>query len=115
MTTHYMEEANTLCDEIAIMNKGKIIAQGAPDVLLKQHFDGVTLELPKVDFRVSEKKSDPKWRVIERNDLVEIYTNQVEDSIRSLLESGVSLKHLKIRSQSLEDLFLQLTSSEANL
>ena len=50
LTTHYMEEAYFLCDEIAIMDRGRIIAQGAPSRLLKEHFDDVVLELPREDF-----------------------------------------------------------------
>ena len=50
LTTHYMEEAELLCDEIAIMDRGRIIAQGAPRALLREHFDEVMLELPRQDF-----------------------------------------------------------------
>jgi len=57
LTTHYMEEAHTLCDEIAIMNKGKIIAQGDPDVLLRNHFQGALVEIP------SEPKPQKSVRV----------------------------------------------------
>jgi ABC-2 type transport system ATP-binding protein len=49
LTTHYMEEAYVLCDEIAIMDHGKIIAQGTPNQLLADHFDDVVLELPIKD------------------------------------------------------------------
>ncbi len=41
LTTHYMEEAELLCDEIAIMDSGRIIAQGAPRELLREHFEEV--------------------------------------------------------------------------
>src|SRR5215470_12022700 len=50
LTTHYMEEAELLCDAIAIMDNGKIIAQGPPRRLLHEHFAEVMLELPKHDF-----------------------------------------------------------------
>ncbi|MFM9449515.1 ABC transporter ATP-binding protein, partial [Streptomyces acidiscabies] len=50
LTTHYMEEAELLCDEIAIVDKGRIIAQGAPRRLLHEHFAEVMLELPRADF-----------------------------------------------------------------
>lgn len=49
LTTHYMEEAYLLCDEIAIMDAGRIIAQGSPDRLLKDHYEDVILELPRED------------------------------------------------------------------
>src|SRR3970282_3030014 len=50
LTTHYMEEAYALCDEIAIMDRGRIIAQGTPEALLLEHFEGVWLELPRAAF-----------------------------------------------------------------
>eukprot|EP00494_Astrolonche_serrata_P023553 UN23811 len=49
LTTHYMEEAYEMCDEIAIMDHGKIIAQGAPDTLLLRHFNDVVVQLPAAD------------------------------------------------------------------
>ena len=45
-----MEEAYHLCDEIAIMDHGRIIAQGTPHELLEAHFDDVVLQLPAADF-----------------------------------------------------------------
>jgi len=50
LTTHYMEEAHILCDEIAIMDAGKIIIQGSPEKLLKQHYKNTIIELPIEDF-----------------------------------------------------------------
>lgn len=47
LTTHYMDEAEQLCDEIAIMDKGHIIVQDTPENLLKEHFDGILIRLPK--------------------------------------------------------------------
>ena len=46
LTTHYMDEAEYLCEEILIMDHGKIIAHGKPETLLKNHFCGVLIELP---------------------------------------------------------------------
>jgi len=50
LTTHYMEEAEILCDEIAIMEAGKIIIQGKPNDLLHQHYKNVIIELPIAEF-----------------------------------------------------------------
>jgi ABC-2 type transport system ATP-binding protein len=112
LTTHYMEEAYLLCDEIIIMDRGTIIAQGPPDRLLKQHFDGVTLELPKNDFKISSEPPAGLWKTNSRNEMIEIYTSQVTEALRFLINSGASLNHLKIRSQTLEDLFLELTGRD---
>jgi ABC-2 type transport system ATP-binding protein len=109
LTTHYMEEAYVLCDEIAIMDKGKIITQGAPNVLLKKHFSGVTLEIPRADFTLAQDRIPKEWRLTEKGEVIEIFTDEVNGTFRTLLDQNISLSHLKIRSQTLEDLFLQLT------
>lgn len=90
LTTHYMEEAYALCDEVAIVDRGRIIAQGRPDALLKEHFDGVTIELEGE----------------------EIMTSDVERTLDELRAKGRSLAHLRVRPRTLEDLFLRLTGRE---
>jgi ABC-2 type transport system ATP-binding protein len=110
LTTHYMEEAYFLCDEIAIMDRGGIIAQGAPSRLLKEHFDDVVLELPREDF--PGEPAEFPLPVLLAGDRVEISTADVEQALRTLLDRGVPLKHLKIRPRNLEDLFLELTGRE---
>jgi ABC-2 type transport system ATP-binding protein len=110
LTTHYMEEAYFLCDVVAIMDRGRIIAQGPPSRLLKEHFDDVVLELPRADF-----PGDPAafpLPVLQAGDRVEISTGDVEGALRVLLDSGVPLRHLHIRPRGLEDLFLELTGRE---
>jgi ABC-2 type transport system ATP-binding protein len=107
LTTHYMEEAYALCDEVAIMDRGRVIAQGEPDTLLKKHFDGVTIELPKADFRVQAGALPGK--VVERGDLVEVLTSEVDAAMAALVASGSTLARLQVRPRTLEDLFLELT------
>src|SRR6202011_6358084 len=55
LTTHYMDEAELLCDEIAIVDRGPITAQGPPRRLLHEHFAEVMLELPNQDFPASAR------------------------------------------------------------
>jgi ABC-2 type transport system ATP-binding protein len=110
LTTHYMEEAYFLCDVIAIMDRGKIIAEGPPSRLLAEHFDDVVLELPREDFRL-DTEGFP-LPVLVASDRVEISTGDVEAALRALLERGVPLRQLKIRPRNLEDLFLELTGRE---
>ena len=110
LTTHYMEEAYTLCDEIAIMDRGRIIAEGPPARLLEEHFDDVVLELPREDFR--GEPADFPLPVLVASDRVEISTGDVEGALRALLGRGVPLKRLRIRPRDLEDLFLELTGRE---
>ncbi len=110
LTTHYMEEAYFLCDEIAIMDRGRIIARGAPSRLLKEHFDDVVLELPREDF--PGEPADFPLPLLLAGDRVEISTADVELALRALLDRGIPLKHLRIRPRNLEDLFLELTGRE---
>jgi ABC-2 type transport system ATP-binding protein len=110
LTTHYMEEAELLCDEIAIMDRGRIVAQGAPRQLLHEHFDEVLLELPRQDFPESARGLPLK--VMEASDRVEITTDDLEGTLRTLLAAQVSLTNLRIRPPNLEDLFLELTGKE---
>jgi ABC-2 type transport system ATP-binding protein len=110
LTTHYMEEAYFLCDVVAIMDRGRIIAEGPPSRLLQEHFDDVVLELPREDFRL-EPAAFP-LPVLITSDRVEISTGDVEGALRALLERGVPVRHLRIRPRNLEDLFLELTGRE---
>ena len=107
LTTHYMEEAEILCDEIAIMDTGKIIIQGAPDELLKQHYKNTIIELPMDDF--NGDLGSLEHRVVESQGVIEIETNDVNESLRKLAAHASGLNRMKIRQPNLEDLFLDLT------
>ncbi|MDH3692228.1 MAG: ABC transporter ATP-binding protein [Gammaproteobacteria bacterium] len=110
LTTHYMEEAYRLCDEIIIIDHGKIIAQGSPSELLAEHFDDTILQLPIDDFTAPvEQLSFP---VLQREGCIEISTKDVDKVIKQLVHHGVSLSNLQIRPRTLDDLFLQLTGKE---
>ena len=110
LTTHYMEEAYFLCDVVAIMDRGRIIAEGPPARLLQEHFDDVVLEIPRADFPAAPAAFP--MPVLVTQDCVEISTADVEGALRALLEHKVPLRHLRIRPRSLEDLFLELTGRE---
>ena len=107
LTTHYMEEAEILCDEIAIMDSGNIITQGSPESLLKQHYKNTIIELPVDDF--SGDLGGLEHRVIESLGVIEIETNDVNESLRELAAHVSGLNNMKIRQPNLEDLFLDLT------
>jgi ABC-2 type transport system ATP-binding protein len=110
LTTHYMDEAELLCDEIAIMDRGRIIAQGPPRRLLHEHFQDVLLELPRRDFPDSARSLS--LHIIDAPERVEITTNDLDTTLRTLIEAQVPLANLRIRSANLEDLFLELTGKE---
>jgi len=109
LTTHYMDEAESLCDEIVVMDDGKIIEQGVPEQLLKQHFSGVIVSLPQSNLEML-KESEIEFS--QKNNQVEIVTSEVDALIRQLLELNFSLEGLQVRSPNLEDLFIKLTGHQ---
>ena len=110
LTTHYMEEAELLCDEVVIIDRGRIVAQGPPRRLLQEHFAEVLLELPRQDFTDAARALS--LSVIEGPERVEISTHDLEGTLRALIGAQVPLTHLRIRPANLEDLFLELTGTE---
>ncbi len=110
LTTHYMDEAYTICDEIAIMDRGKIIARGTPGLLLKEHFGDVVLQFPEED--VAGKLDGLDLCISKQPGWCEIQTHDVDGVVKTLLERGVSLSRMNMRSWSLEDLFIALTGKE---
>jgi len=107
LTTHYMDEAQVLCDEIAIMDSGKIMTQGPPDALLRQRYKGLIIELPLED--VQDELSGLDYRIIETKGTVEVVSTDVMQSLGDLSKHVKNLDHIKIRQPNLEDLFLDLT------
>ncbi len=108
LTTHYMEEANALCDEILIIDKGEIIAQGTPDVLLDNHFGHSIIQIPCLDLS-QDKLEQLNIRHTKTEHWVEFQTPNQQQTIEQLLKNGISLGGMRIRAWSLEDLFLALT------
>ena len=106
LTTHYMEEAHLLCDRIAIMDQGRIIADGAPDTLLRAQYDDVIVRMPVAALPAQftgERIDDTD------GDQCEIHTSDVPGLLRELLSLEADLDALTIRQRNLEDLFIDLT------
>ena len=110
LTTHYMEEAYELCDEIAIMDHGRIIAHDAPDALLAAHFDDVVVQIHAAD--IPRDIAEREFQAVYRNDSAHILTGDVNKTIEHLLRLDIPLDRLRIRARDLEDLFLELTGKE---
>lgn len=111
LTTHYMDEAYVLCDEIAIMDHGEIIAEGTPNELLAKHFDDVILELPRAMLPDVDKMDweSAGLRVLTHKERVEIFASDANHALQYLLSKQVNLSRLQIRARNLDDLFLELT------
>lgn len=106
LTTHYMDEAEQLCDDIVIMEQGAIIEAGTPHELLSKHFNEVFIYLPKVQVP-SELRRQHGWQTI--GERIEITSTNVELTLSLLMQNNVSLNGLHVKSANLDDLFLHLT------
>ena len=110
LTTHYMEEAQYLCDRIAIMDHGRIIATGSPESLIDQYCSGVTISLPKMNF--ADLPTDNGLRIHEVGERMEIHADDVNQCLQQLIQHGVDLAGMQVRSPNLEDVFLHLTGRQ---
>lgn len=106
LTTHYMDEAQSLCDEIVIVDQGRIIEQGHPEQLLRQHFQGALILLPSTSLTAAQAQ---QFNGIIRNGSVAIQAQNVDQILKQLLSAGVDLTGLQVKSATLDDLFLKLT------
>lgn len=105
LTTHYMDEAEYLCDKIAIMDKGQIIAMDTPENLLRQHFKGVLISLPEQN--IAQVNGLDGITFSDGNALLQ--TTHVENTLKTLMANKVSLEGMQVKSANLDDLFLKLT------
>lgn len=109
LTTHYMDEAEYLCDEIVIMDKGKIIAKDSPQGLLSEHFSGAIIRLPLEN--IGERQPEEFGQVF-ADKFLDIEAADVEKSIADLIQQGISLSGLQVKSANLDDLFIKLTGHQ---
>lgn len=108
LTTHYMDEAEILSDELIIMDQGKIIAQGSPEALLQQYCPNISVFILKEHLK-DEMLSHLPWKAIPHPDSYELQVTHVETCLKTLIELDIDLSEITIRHQNLEDLFLNLT------
>ena len=106
LTTHYMEEAERLCDEIVIVDRGRIIARGAPLALVREQFPAVVVRIPMDAWPTDTPL--PSAAVV-RNGLIELFTEDVPAALDELRDAGAALNGLTVETPNLEDLFLELT------
>lgn len=110
MTTHSMEEAETLCDEVAIMDNGKIIAWDTPANLIQTHCQGSSIVLPESAFRVKLEALPFPWK--RRTNSILLETPSVQEGLNTLLDLDIDLTEMSVHSPNLEDVFLCLTGRE---
>jgi lipooligosaccharide transport system ATP-binding protein len=111
LTTHYMDEAQRLCDRLVIMDQGKILVEGAPLDLIRQHVGSSVIEVvaPSIELRrMLQEKSLPHEDLGQR---LVIYSIDGEVLYRTLLREH-SRDGCMLRPATLEDVFLRLTGRE---
>jgi lipooligosaccharide transport system ATP-binding protein len=116
ITTHYMDEAEQLCDRLVVMDKGLIVAEGSPLALIREHS---TREVAELRFGVAEegqghealaeKVADLGERVEVLPDRLLVYSDDGEEVIAKTHERGLEPVAVLVRRSTLEDVFLRLT------
>jgi lipooligosaccharide transport system ATP-binding protein len=112
ITTHYMDEAEQLCDRLVVMDGGRIVADGSPAELIARHSTREVLELrfpPGEQASTAHKVEDLADRVEVLPDRVLLYTQAGEAALEQVHARGVRPVSSLVRRSSLEDVFLRLT------
>ncbi len=109
LTTHYMEEAQRLCDRIAIVDHGRIIVEGSPARLIRDHFPAVLIRLPATAWPAATPLPTGAER---RGATIELYAEEVPPMLAELGRVGANLSELSVATPNLEDLFLKLTGHD---
>ncbi len=116
ITTHYMDEAEQLCDRLVVMDKGLIVAEGSPLTLIREHS---TREVAELRFGVADegqthqvladKIADLGERIEVLPDRLLVYSDDGEEVIAKTHERGLQPVAVLVRRSTLEDVFLRLT------
>lgn len=112
ITTHYMDEAEQLCDRLIVMDKGKIMAEGSPAELIKKYSSKEVVEVrfgtdKNAQFADQLKKLADRIEVLP--DRILVYTSHGEQTLERISAQGMNPVTSLVRRSSLEDVFLRLT------
>jgi lipooligosaccharide transport system ATP-binding protein len=111
LTTHYMHEAEVLCDRLVILNHGKVAAEGSPKGMIEKHTPGyVAIFSPEEKEKVTALAQVSSLDLIEDSSGIYLRAQSLTDLTRFHTEHN--LNPLQIRPSSLEDVFLKLTGKE---
>lgn len=111
ITTHYMDEAEQLCDRLVVMDRGKIVAEGSPRSLIERFAtrDVVELRFP-VGYTVAAASLDGLAKRIEPlPDRTLLYTDNADQTLVDVTERVLPIESTIVRRSTLEDVFLRLT------
>ena len=119
LSTHYMDEAEELCDELIIIDRGKIIARGSPRTLVKEHFSETAIEITDIDLSEEEIENlqslNPERKVFyeQAESRLILYSDDLLFTMKELIEFttgiGKAVSDIVVRNPDLEDVFLKLT------
>ncbi len=113
LTTHYMDEAEQLCDRLVVMDKGRFAAEGSPRELIATYSTREVLELrfgPDEDnARYADKLDGLVDRVEVLPDRLLLYTDDGDGSAAAVYDRGLHPVSTLVRRSTLEDVFLRLT------
>lgn len=107
LTTHSMEEAEFLCDTIAIMDQGKIVAAGSPSELIRRYGGLNSILLPRSS--CGPRDTLPLPAEEQDDDTLVLHVEEIHQALNTLMHSGVNLRGVSIHSPNLEDVFLNIT------
>ncbi len=112
LTTHYMDEAEQLCDRLIVVDKGRIMAEGSPSTLIRAHSSREVLEVRFGSDR-NEQVAAQLQRIGDRvevlPDRILVYAHDGEAALERVTASGLQPMTSLVRRSSLEDVFLRLT------
>ena len=112
LTTHYMDEAEQLCDRLMVMDKGSIMAEDSPAGLIKKYSTKEVLEVrfgSEKNAAVSEQLREMCERIEVLPDRILMYADDAEKLLEEIRKSGLHPVTSLVRRSSLEDVFLRLT------
>jgi ABC-2 type transport system ATP-binding protein len=115
LTTHYMDEAEQLCDRVAVMDHGQIIALDTPEALINQHFQETAIEFVALSEPPRDRLAGLPGvtQVVFENGHPTLYSTDVPRTMAGMFElvaSGVlAFRDMTVRQATLEDVFLKLT------
>ena len=111
-TTHYMHEAEVLCDQIVILDRGKVVGTGAPKELIEREAPGFVGIFPPHTDEAIKPHLDPSWVLFHQGRQCCVRAPRFDDLLELQRSSGQTA--LQMRPANLEDVYLKLTGSELN-
>jgi lipooligosaccharide transport system ATP-binding protein len=112
VTTHYMDEAEQLCDRLVVMDQGRIAAEGSPRELIARYVTREVLELrfaAGLQDGVADSVHGLAKRVEDLPDRLLLYTDEADQVVAEIADRGLEPESVVVRRSTLEDVFLRLT------